>query len=104
MMPFDAVFPDVAQNEARVIHAFGHDELPQRRLRFSRALLQPVEAQRHYEIGMSIGAFSREKEAFRCANTRALPITPHAEQSFDALDAEDLPEPPHTGSRLRARE
>jgi hypothetical protein len=28
MMPFDTIFPDIAENEVRVIHAFDHDELP----------------------------------------------------------------------------
>jgi len=28
MMPFDMVFPDVAKNEVRVIHALDHDALP----------------------------------------------------------------------------
>ncbi|HVJ90548.1 MAG TPA: SEC-C metal-binding domain-containing protein [Labilithrix sp.] len=28
MMPFDTIFPDIAKNEARVIRALDHDELP----------------------------------------------------------------------------
>jgi hypothetical protein len=28
MMPFETVFPDLAKNEVRVIHALDHDDLP----------------------------------------------------------------------------